>query len=344
MNIKQCLYTYRTLNKNTPPDDNTESKEHIIPYALGGSNELVTYDCSKIANNDFGRDIDAPFIAIPLVGMKRHEFGLKGQSGHIPPIEMKARVIELDKEGTMVFPYNGIPYVDLPLKSNGSMSEGRITFGGSPDKVKVAITGLLKKANRKGLQVLSQDLAPIADSTTMIENATRETGQSVHVQMQLGTDNFFEPWAKGVLKIVLGLGHKILGEQWTFSPSGDRIRMAIVSPITKWQSIGIKGNVFCQLPPEIRTLLRIKPNIHTVGVLPYNDHRMAAIVSLFGGEIFEAIIDLGDDVGRYAVIKDTLPSSMLTCFHIDPTNRKTETNTLEQVLNNNPQLKCPDQA
>jgi hypothetical protein len=81
MNIKRCLYTYRTLNQNTPPDDNTESKEHIIPYALGGSNAFVTYDCSKIANSDFGRNIDAPFIAIPLVGMKRHEFGLKGQSG-----------------------------------------------------------------------------------------------------------------------------------------------------------------------------------------------------------------------------------------------------------------------
>lgn len=339
MVIRKCLYTHSILNRNSPPDDNTESKEHIIPYALGGSNDFVTFDCSKKANNDFGRDIDAPFMAIPLVGMKRHEFAIKGQGGSVPPIEFKAKVMELNEEGTITFPHNGIPYMDLPLTSDGSMSEGKIAFAGSPDRVKVATKGLLQKANRKGLQVLTQDLAPITDATTLIENVTINTGQSVHVEMRLGIDNFFEPWEKGILKIVLGLGHKILGEQWTFSPSGDRIRLALVCPGTQWQSVGIKGDVLCKLPTEIKTLLRIKPNIHTVGVLPYTDCRMAAIISLFGGEVFDAIVDLGDDVGKYAATNDTLPRDMKICFHIDPSSRKTELNTLEQVLNNNPHLK-----
>ncbi|MCG2778417.1 MAG: HNH endonuclease, partial [Desulfobacterales bacterium] len=193
--MKKCLYTYRVLNRNSPPDDNTESKEHIIPYALGGSNDFVTYDCSKRANNDFGRDIDAPFVALPIVGFKRHEFGIQGQSGNVPPIEMKATVVELNEEGTMVFPHEGKPYVNLPLKPNGSMSEGRIAFNRPPEKVKAAVNGLLKKANRKGFTVLAQDLSPITDSTTCTQSATRQTGQTVQVDMKLGIGNFFEPWA-----------------------------------------------------------------------------------------------------------------------------------------------------
>jgi hypothetical protein len=66
---------------------------------------------------------------------------------------------------------------------------------------------------------------------------------------------------------------------------------------------------------------------------------MAAVVSLFGGEIFEAIIDLGDDLGSCSIINGTLPSSMVICFHIDPTTRETIPITFGQVLDDNPHLK-----
>ena len=42
--MSHCIYCRGLLNKNDPPDDMTQSKEHIIPWALGGSNEFVTWD------------------------------------------------------------------------------------------------------------------------------------------------------------------------------------------------------------------------------------------------------------------------------------------------------------
>lgn len=59
--MERCLYTYVELNENVPPNDWTASLEHIVPYALGGCDSFSIRYCSKKANNDFGRDIDAPF-------------------------------------------------------------------------------------------------------------------------------------------------------------------------------------------------------------------------------------------------------------------------------------------
>jgi len=58
--MERCLYTYSELNKNCPPNESTASREHIVPYAIGGSDHFAIDYCSKKANNDFGRDIDAP--------------------------------------------------------------------------------------------------------------------------------------------------------------------------------------------------------------------------------------------------------------------------------------------
>lgn len=314
--MRKCIYTYRPLNINVPADDNTESKEHIIPYALGGSDAFVTYDCSKKSNNDFGRDIDAPFIKIPFVGFKRHELSIKGYGGDVPDIEMKASITDINKEGVLIFPYNDEPYVDTGIEVGGGILTGKMSFGGSPDRVKRAVADLIKKANRKGLQVMHEDLTPVFSANDISSKATAQNGKEVHVNLKLGIENFFEPWAKGIFKIVLGLGHTVLGEDWTFSPSGDKVRMTLVKPFPEWQHIGIKGSVMCQLPDEIKFLLRIKPNVHTLGVLPY-ENRMIAVVSLFGGETFDAIIDMGDDLGNKRVINDTLPKDLKMCFHID---------------------------
>jgi hypothetical protein len=51
-----CIYT----GENFPETDRSE--EHIVPYAIGGSNQFTTIDVSKKANNDAGSQIDSILI------------------------------------------------------------------------------------------------------------------------------------------------------------------------------------------------------------------------------------------------------------------------------------------
>ena len=49
--------------------DKEPSKEHIIPYALGGS--LTTYSVCKDCNSSLGSTIDSKFILNKAVGIAR---------------------------------------------------------------------------------------------------------------------------------------------------------------------------------------------------------------------------------------------------------------------------------
>jgi hypothetical protein len=82
--MSNCIYCRAPLNNNVPPDDMTRSKEHIIQWALGGSEEVVTWDASRKYNNDFGRDIDAPFSNFLPLALKRHQLENTGSERQNP--------------------------------------------------------------------------------------------------------------------------------------------------------------------------------------------------------------------------------------------------------------------
>lgn len=70
-----CIYT----GQHCPEAD--RSDEHIIPYSLGGSNQLVTRDVSKKGNNDAGSSVDALLINSWFVAQERWRLKLKSQNG-----------------------------------------------------------------------------------------------------------------------------------------------------------------------------------------------------------------------------------------------------------------------
>jgi hypothetical protein len=41
-------------------------------------------------------------------------------------------------------------------------------------------------------------------------------------------------WARGVMKITLGLGHKILGPEWTFGEWGELLRRCLSDDESRW--------------------------------------------------------------------------------------------------------------
>lgn len=287
-----CLYTYVELNENVPQDDRTASLEHIVPYALGGCDSFGIRYCSKMANNNFGRDIDAPFIALPITGFKRHQLGLKSYSGTVPDIVFKGDCPELQKDCHIVFPYGGNVYADFGISVTGSIDTGEVAFAGSEDRLRAAVTGLIAKASRKGMTVLSDQLQPISTFEDVIEAAKRESGEKLHFRMDFGRDAFFVPWSRGLIKMALGLGAFALGKTWAFSPEADVLRSSLVCESARLTTLPLKGTTVGRIPPEVARMFDIQAGRHTLAVFPY-DSSMVAYISLFGGELLDASINLG---------------------------------------------------
>ena len=64
------------------------TNEHIIPYALGGSNRFTISVCAS-CNNKYGSEIDAPFLEIFPVSYKRFEHNIESISGNLPSLLFK---------------------------------------------------------------------------------------------------------------------------------------------------------------------------------------------------------------------------------------------------------------
>jgi hypothetical protein len=328
--VNRCLYTYVELNGDVPANDRTASFEHIVPYALGGSDAFGISYCSKRANNDFGRDIDAPFIALPLVGFVRHQLGLKGNSGKVPDLVFKGACPELGRECDIVFPYEGEPYPDFGIDVAGSMGAGKVSFSGSETRLRQAVTGMLKKAKSGNYTVLSDNHHPVTSFEDAMITAQRETGETLSFRLDFGDSAFVRPWTLGLIKIALGLGARALGPTWAFSADADRLRACLADTSPKGARPSVRGNTLMKLTPELQTLTGVRPGRHTLAVLPHPEGMMACI-SLFGGNVFDAIIDLGNGPADIKVANETLPADWTCIFHIDPTTRRLETATCADV-------------
>ena len=78
-NLMYCPYC------GTTHDDETviRSIEHVIPYGLGGSDDLTIITCDR-SNNTLGSDVDAPFMDFFPVQCSRFFLGLKSVKGNEP--------------------------------------------------------------------------------------------------------------------------------------------------------------------------------------------------------------------------------------------------------------------
>lgn len=331
--VGRCLYTYVELNRDVPANDRTASFEHIVPYALGGSDDFGISYCSKRANNDLGRDIDAPFIALPLVGFKRHELGLKGYSGKVPDLVFKGTCREMGRDCNIVFPYEGEPYEDFGINVTGSLESGTMSFAGSEARLQQAVAGMLKKAKLGSYTVLDGNLLPITSFDDALITAQRETGETLSFRVDFSEAAFAHPWTLGLVKIALGLGAKALGPTWAFSAEADRLRACLTSTLVKDTRPRIRGNALMKFTPELRALMGVRSGRHTLAVLPHPEGMMAYI-SLFGGTLFDAIIDLGNGPADVKIANDRLPADWTCVFHIDPTTRRLETATYAEIDRN----------
>jgi hypothetical protein len=104
--------------------------------------------------------------------------------------------------------------------------------------------------------------------------------------------------------MVLGLGHKVLGPEWTFGEWGGLVRRCLADDESQWPKDRIRGRLTYRLRGPICNVLGMTPASieryeHVIALLPAdNDRPMMAVVSLFGGKnVPQAVIGIGPPVG-----------------------------------------------
>jgi len=325
MKPAQCIYSYQPLNTNVPSDDFSASKEHIIPWALGGSDQFTTSDVAKRFNNDFGRDIDAPFINLMPFAVKRHQLGIEGYSGKVPPIEWSARsldnnepiAISIEREGKVSYRHQ------TAFVRDAKQTHAEVLIGGDREKVNEILAGLLRKAsgtNQKIYSITGEQILSVADAS-----AHYDVEETTLMKATIEAFNL-EVWMRGICKIVLGVGHFFLGPNWTFSVDGNRFRAVVAQPRSEWPVDSLKGYAAGQIPKEVAHCLGITPavraaQLHTLAVVP--GQPAMAVISFFGGDgVPEAMISTGVERGNLAVVNDQMQSGTRIGVRIDPRSRK----------------------
>lgn len=348
--MTHCIYVpERELNDDSPPNERTRSVEHIVPWALGGSNGCATNDVSTKANNDFGTEIDAPFSNLLPVAFHRHALKLKGQSGAIPPIVFDAVATKNGAPAEVTFHADGrvecAPKLRVERKPIVAGAE-TLSLGGGRVDVEQVLKGMREKAERTGRKfhtITGEPLDSVADFEAQYEMVDLDQFKLLDVLPRFPEFNQ-KVWARGIMKIALGVGHKILGPEWTFGEWGDLLRRCLSEDISRWPKDQLRGRLTCRLPGEISTVLGMTPASidnyeHVVAILPAdNDRQLMMVISLFGAtSVPQAIFGIGPPVAALRVAgDDTLPARLPLGWRIRPATRTTEPITVEEMVTRNP--------
>lgn len=295
--MPKCIYREVELNSNRPEDDDTASIEHIIPWAIGGSNGLTIPDASKAANNDLGSEVDARFVDTLPLAIKRHQLQLRSQNGNITPIVWRGS--SPDGAGsTVTIHADGKVDIDFDIVVNrpekGEL--GPMLVSGSRERIEPILTGMLKGMKKRNEVAYSQD----GNLLESLDDFWSASEQTLVDRVRMNVEYFNqEAWTRGVLKIALAAGHKILGPEWSFGPDAAVIRQTVMNPRDKWPK-SPRGFIAGELDRSLRLALGKTAavrdaNQHTVAVLPANERGAGiAVISLFGGDgVPEAVIGIG---------------------------------------------------
>lgn len=321
-----CIYSRHQLIDGDI--DWRPSEEHIIPLTLGGSREFATRDVSSGYNSKYGSEIDAPFVDLLPFAIKRQQLKIKNYSGRLKAIEFKVAPRGHDYRATVTIdPDLNVSVRFAPAGTSTEHGKDLVCyeFAGSPDDVEKMFKGALSKAKKKGQLLYAFDgshLTTVADA----EEAATATAYSEFVAQ---IDMPLQVWMRGICKIVLGLGHLVMGPAWTFSPSADYLRTVLEMPVCDSKS-WIEKSVR-HAPAEIATSFGIDGTIrtndlHTLAIIPKQGAQGPyALVSLFGGNAFrDVIVEIGPDAGSLVVQGDTLATNRRLGVRIDPRTRSVD--------------------
>lgn len=286
--MMQCIYCRNNLVAGAT-DGTQPSLEHIVQYAIGGSDGLATRDVCNRCNSNLGDTIDARFIHNPLIGMARLQHDLEGHGGRVSDVTLNASTtksgraaeVRLTRDGGVEFRHR--PQVDREKRADGSEA---IRVGGARDAARKIAQGLLAKADKSGSAMWTASGKRVTSVDELLEEAEIETFDSYKAEMSISLTDIYA----GVVKIAFGFAHVTLGPDWTFGPTAERLRKIARGHGSAAETKSVLKGANKRLRSLFRDLTAGDTS-HVIGLV--TGESAVILVSLFGGESMTFAVDVG---------------------------------------------------
>ncbi|MGB8496357.1 MAG: HNH endonuclease [Candidatus Acidiferrum sp.] len=281
-------------------DDKTvvTSIEHVIPYGLGGSDDLTIITCDR-SNNTLGANVDAPFMDFFPVRVNRFFLGLESTKGNQPTIDLGGKGWINGKEVPISYSISA-DSKDLkiaePRLLRTQISDGSEQWqvSGDPVKVREIIEGKLRKQMKLGKTITLRDGSTLRleDLDKLFaENETVMQNPSVLKTIQF---DYLMP-IRFFSKLALAMGYLHFGETFSRSSVGETLRRHMT--VEKWEDVRLPGAVWPETD-SVNWMLQViaKADHHVIAIM--DGEPPALLVSLFGE--YGAFLPLGELAeGRY---------------------------------------------
>lgn len=291
--MARCIYTGDTL---IPEDENLKaSREHIVPLALGGSDQFVTWDVSAAANSRAGNEIDDNVASLlPFLGL-RHKFRLQGNRRTIPNVALRGEFAEIPG-AVATLEIDSDANISVRFHDEQQTTGQVISMGSTEERIRLLLNARLVQARKRNLNIITP-FGPIRDEEDIeivILIAQRKQGKQFKTSLTFDVGAYHFAVVRLTIKIALALGHRVLGPTWTFGPSGDLLRQGLWTASSLGEAPKIRGSLGDNTNHALGPILGIALDKHVMAVLPVA-HQTVAIIALFGGVGGVATIDLGID-------------------------------------------------
>jgi HNH endonuclease len=289
--MNRCIYCLNDLIAGAE-DGRQPSLEHIVQYAIGGSDGLATREVCNRCNSTLGDTVDSRFIHCHLIGFARLQHGLEGHGGTVPDVSLKATPTTGVRPAEIRFKRNAVvEFRHRPEVSKTAMGKDaeRIDIGGLPEDARRIVEGLLAKAKKTGGSLWTSEGQKVTSADQLIERASVETFNTYKGQVVINKHDLYS----GLAKIAFGFAHLVMGPSWTFSSESNRLRQVArgLGSVEDAEAL-MKGG-----DRKLRGLYRdvsSEDHSHVLGLMVGQPNRI--LVSLFGGEAMTYAIDAGSQL------------------------------------------------
>jgi len=271
---------------------NTTSDEHVVPYALGGADDLTITTCAR-SNNTLGSEVDAPFLNFFPVRSARFYLGLDSTKGNSPTLDLggtgwidgrEVSVSHLISRNRNEFKIAKPTIIKTP-KPDGSE---RWQIHGDPAMVRSIVEGKLRSQMRLGKTLTTLDgtiLLPENLESFFAAHETITPNPSVRITISPNHLIFIRFFSK----LALAMGHLHFGETFSRSATAEKLRHQMTA--NGLEDVTLPGAIW----PEtgaVKHILRIfaEKDRHVIAIT--DAVPPVLLVSLFGE--YDAFLPLGE--------------------------------------------------
>jgi len=287
-----CIYKGREY------DDAHRTTEHIVPFAVGGSDDLVTRDVCKIANDIAGSKWDAPLINHQMIELARWSRKIASKDGHVPDLHfegpMTGRDDDAPSRGYMTLGADGTNEVHSYPALDWDWENNSVNIRCDAEDYDAVMQTVRERLAKKGLTM--------PDDATL--NATRRSviyQPTIHAPRKWDLHGMHPAF----VKMALGIAHKVFGHRWSKGATADLFRRYLWSSPRERAALEMKGSIWPGTflgdranRPRLKDLIAVTDDHHEFLIFSPGPRKLAFAGVLFGE--YDAILDLGDDTCGFA--------------------------------------------